>query len=46
MFTSQVYTAQILFLNGIMDEMPLAQEAIRELHHRQGQSIFNQIMKY
>lgn len=29
MFTSQVYTVQILCLSGIMDEMHLAQEEIK-----------------
>jgi len=30
MFTSQVYTVQILCLSGIMDEMHLAQEEIKK----------------
>lgn len=30
MFTSQVYTFQILCISGIMDEMHLAQEEIKK----------------
>lgn len=38
MFTSQVYTVQILCLSGIMDEMHLAQEVIRKWNQENARS--------
>lgn len=38
MFTSQVYTVQILCLSGIMDEMHLAQEIIRNWNQENARS--------
>ena len=38
MFTSQVYTVQILCLSGMMDETHLAQETIRKWNQENAQS--------
>lgn len=38
MFTSQVYTVQILCLSGMMDEMHLAQEVIRKWNQENARS--------
>ncbi len=38
MFTSQVYTVQILCLSGIMDETHLAQEVIRKWNQENAQN--------